>query len=41
MKTPKFYPSSEQVWAEMPVDIIKTASEEHEQCMKSLDDVRA
>ena len=41
MKTPKFYPSSEQLWAEMPVDIIKTASEEHEECMKSLDDIRA
>ena len=40
VKTPKFYPSSEQLWAEMPVDIIKTASEEHEECMKSLDDVR-
>ena len=22
IKTPKFYPSSEQLWAEMPVDII-------------------
>ena len=41
MKTPKFYPSSEQLLAEMPVDIIKTASEEHEECMKTLDDVRA
>ena len=41
VKTPKFYPSSEQLWAEMPVDIIKTAAEEHEECMKSLDDVRA
>ena len=41
VKTPKFYPSSEQLWTEMPVDIIKTASQEHEECMKSLDDVRA
>ena len=41
IKTQKFYPSHEQLWAEMLVDIIRTASEEHEQCMKSLDDVRA
>ena len=41
MKTSKFYPSSKQLWAEMPVDIIKTASEEYEECMKSLDDIRA
>ena len=25
----------------MPVDIIRTAAEEHEECMKSLDDVKA
>ena len=41
VKSPKFYPSSEQLWAEMPVDIITTAAEEHEECMKSLDDVKA
>ena len=41
MKTRKLYQSHEQLWAEMLVDIIRTASEEHEECMKSLDDVRA
>ena len=41
VKSPKFYPSSEQLWAEMPIDIIRTATEEHEECMKSLDDVKA
>ena len=41
VKSPKFYPSSKQLWAEMPVDIIRTAAEEHEECMKSLDDVKA
>ena len=41
VKSPKFYPSNEQLLAEMPVDIIRTATEEHEECMKSLDDVKA
>ena len=41
IKTPKFYPSHEQLWVEMLVDIIRTALEEHEECMKSLDEVRA
>ena len=41
VKSPKFYPSSEQLWGEMLVDIIRTAAEEHEECMKSLDDVKA
>ena len=41
VKSPKFYPSSEQLWAEMPIDIIRTAAEEHEECMKSLDDMKA
>ena len=41
VKSPKFYPSSEQLWAEMPIDIIRTAAEEHEECMKTLDDVKA
>ena len=41
VKSPKFYPSSKQLWAEMLVDIFKTAAEEHEECMKSLDDVKA
>ena len=40
VKSPTFYPTSMQLWLEMPVDIIKKASEEHEECMKSLDDVR-
>ena len=41
IKTPKFYPSHEQLWVEMSVDIIRTALEGHEECMKSLDDIRA
>ena len=41
VKSPKFYQSSEQLWAEMLVDIIKTAAAEHEECMKSLDDMKA
>ena len=41
VKSPKFYPSSEELWAEMLVDIIRIAAEEHEECMKSLDDVKA
>ena len=41
VKSPKFYPSSEQLWAEMLVDIIRTAAEEHEECIKSLDDMKA
>ena len=41
VKRPNFYPFHEELWAEMPVDIIRIASEEHEECMKSLDDVRA
>ena len=40
LKSTKFYPSSEELWAEMPVDIIRTATEEHEECMKSLEDVK-
>ena len=40
MKSPTFYPTSIQLWSEMPVDIIRKASEEHKECMKSLDDVR-
>ena len=34
VKSPKFYPSSQQLWTEMPVEIIRTAAEEHEECMK-------
>ena len=42
VKTLKFYPTGTQLWVEMPVDIIRKASEEHKECMKSLDldDVR-
>ena len=40
VNSPKFYPSSEQLWEEMLLDIIRTAAEEHEECMKSLDDVK-
>ena len=39
VKTPRFYLTGTQLWVEMPVDIRK-ASEKHEECMKSLDDVR-
>ena len=37
LRTPKFYPSGVDLWAEMPVDIIRKAAEEHEECMKSID----
>ena len=40
VKTPKFYLTGRQLWVEMPVDIIRKVSEEQEECMKSLDDVR-
>ena len=40
IKMPRFYPSDTQLWVEMPVDIIRKAAEEHEECMKSLDDAR-
>ena len=40
VKSQTFYPTSIQLWSEMPVDIIRKASEEHKECMKSLDDVR-
>ena len=39
IKTPKFYPSGQDLWAEMPVDI-RMASEEHEECMKSINEIR-
>ena len=41
LKTPKFYPSGVDLWAEMPVDIIRKASEKHEECMKSIDNARS
>ena len=40
LRTPKFYPSGVDLWAEMPVDIIRKAAEEHEECMKSTDDAK-
>ena len=40
VKTPKFYLTDTQLWVEMAVDIIRKVSEEHEECMKSLDDAR-
>ena len=40
LKTPKFYPSGVDLWVEMPVDIIRKAAEEHEECMKSTDDAK-
>ena len=41
LKTPKFYPSGVDLWAEMPVDIIRKVVEEHEECMKSIYDARS
>ena len=40
LRTPKFYPSGVDFWAEMLVDIIRKAAEEHEECMKSIDDAK-
>ena len=40
LRAPKFYPSGVDLWAEMPVDIIRKAAEEHKECMKNIDDVR-
>ena len=40
VKTPKFYLTGTKLWEEMPVDIIRKASEEHKEFMKSLHDVR-
>ena len=41
LKTPIYYPSGVDLWAEMPVKIIKKAAEEHEVCMMSIDDARS
>ena len=41
LKTPIYYPSGVDLWAEMPVKIIKKAAEEHEECMMSIDDARS
>ena len=40
VRTLKFYPSGVDLWAEMPVDIIRKAAEEHEECIKSIDDTK-
>ena len=36
LRAPKFYPSGVDLWAEMPVDIIRKAAEEHKECIKIL-----
>ena len=41
LKTPIYYPSGVDLWTEMPVQIIKKAAEEHEECMMSIDDARS
>ena len=41
LRTPKFYPSGVDSWAEMPVDVIRKAAEEHEECMRSIDDAKS
>ena len=40
LKTPIYYPSGVDLWAEMPIKIIKKAAEEDEECMMSIDDAR-
>ena len=40
LRTPQFYPLGEDLWVEMPVDIIRKAAEEHEEGMKSIDDTK-
>ena len=41
LRTPKFYPSGVDLRAEMPVDVIRKAAEEHEECMRSIDDAKS
>ena len=41
LKTPMYYPSGVDLWAEMPAKIIKKAAEEHNICMMSIDDARS
>ena len=41
LKTPTYYLSGVDLWAEMPAKIIKKAAEEHEVCMMSIDDARS
>ena len=37
LRTPKFYPSGVDLWVEMSADVIRKSAEEHEECMKSID----
>ena len=39
LRAPKFYLSGVDLWAEMPVDIIRKAAEEHKESMKIIDNV--
>ena len=41
LKTPIYYPSGVDLWAEMTVKIIKKAAEEHEECVMCIDDARS
>ena len=41
LKTPIYYPSGVDLWAEMPVKIIQKAAEEHEECVMSINDARS
>ena len=41
LKTLIYYPSGVDLWAEMPIKIIKKAAEEHEECMMRIDDARS
>ena len=41
LRTLKFYPSGVDLWAEMPVDVIRKAAEEHEECMRSINDAKS
>ena len=40
MKPLKFYPSGVELWAETPADIMKKEAEEHEECMKNIDEAK-
>ena len=40
LKLPMFYPSGVELWAETAGDIIKKAAEEHEECMKNINEAK-
>ena len=40
LRTLKLYPSGVDLWVEMSVDIIRKVAEEHEECMKNIDDAK-